>query len=366
MGRRMWRGRTAMAVLTATAATMTALGAASTSAAEPNAAAQPAASQLPGSATATPQDARQASAADSRVLSQRELTSGETETTVRIGPLTMNAHEQDDEHEGVRPMHGPDQPMHGTHTSLLAPMTPPCTNCYITGIQPDMNYEDGSSANVHTGAMLHHAVFFDRSKWDVTCGSWVSFAGRRIFATGNERTGGTLPDGYGVKFGFLPLTYTLVELMNTKPEPQEVYVDVTMTHVPAHTPGMQEVTPVWLDADNCGNSQHSVPKGESHTRWEWESTISGTLKGAGGHIHDGGQKITLTNKDTGETMCTSEAGYGTDPHYEGRIESMTTCLGQDLGKVRKGDTLEIDSVYHSNYAQDNAMSIMVAFIAENE
>ncbi|GAB3484047.1 hypothetical protein [Amycolatopsis cihanbeyliensis] len=302
-----------------------------------------------------------------RIVHRQSLPDGSERTTVRIGPLTMKPHEGGGHDHGVRPTHGPDEPMHGTHTRALALLLPPCVNCYITGIQPDLSYADGSSANYHSGAMLHHAVFFDRSRSDVTCqDGWVGLAGRRIFATGNERTGGALPDGYGVRYGFLPLTYVALELMNMKPEEQRVFFEVTMTHVPAGTPGMDEVTPVWLDADNCRLSEHSVPEGESNTRWEWTSTIEGTFKGAGGHIHDGGESITLSNLDTEEEICSSRAGYGSIPEYEGHIESMSTCLGPDLGSVREGERLGLHSVYHSSYPQDDAMSIMVAFVDEND
>ncbi|WP_216206525.1 hypothetical protein [Amycolatopsis aidingensis] len=306
-------------------------------------------------------------AGEPRIVHSKVLPDGSKQTTVRIGPVIMKPHEDGGHDHGVGPLHGPDEPMHGTHTLAFAPLIPPCLNCYITGIQPDLTYADGSPANYHSGAMLHHAVFFDRSKADVTCqGSWVSLAGRRIFATGNERTGGNLPDGYGVRYGFLPLTYVMLELMNMKNEQQQVFFEVTMTHVPGDTPGMEEVTPIWLDADNCGISEHSVPKGESHTRWEWKSTIEGTFKGAGGHVHDGGEVITLSNLDTGEDICASRAGYGTVPEYEGHIESMSTCLAEDLGSVRKGERLGLHSVYHSNYPQDDAMSIMIAFVDEDD
>jgi hypothetical protein len=49
----------------------------------------------------------------------------------------------------------------------------------------------------------------------------------------------------------------------------------------------------------------------------------------------------------------------------GHLDTMSTCVGEDLGTVREGETLRLDSVYHTHYAQDDAMSIMVAFVAED-
>lgn len=292
-----------------------------------------------------------------RIVDRKQLANGATETTVRMGPIVAQPHSGD----------GGGEHSHGTHTTVAGPWLPPCANCYVTSVKPDLTYADGSSANYDTGVMLHHAVLFDRSKQDVTCGDSDSFyelTGRRIFASGNERTGGKLPDGYGVKLDAVPMTWGVVELMNMKPEPQAVFVEATVTHVPADTKGMEEVTPIWLDAANCtGDSQHSVPAGESTTTWRWQSTISGTIMAAGGHLHDGGRSLALSNVSTGQHMCTSEAGYGTDPSYMGHIESMTLCSGR-LGTVRRGEVLQLDSVYQMDHAADDVMTIMIAYVDE--
>ncbi|SDC48557.1 hypothetical protein SAMN05216174_102306 [Actinokineospora iranica] len=306
----------------------------------------------------------------SQVIGTRQAPDGSTVTTVRLGPIKLAPHTDDGPGHGhpegeFSPMHGPHEPMHGTHTRSLQMMLPPCVACFVNGIKPDLVYADGRQANYDTKAMLHHAVFFDRSRADVTCsGGWVALAGRRIFASGNERTGGTLPDGYGVALGVLPLTYAALELMNLDHHEQEVFLTVEFSHVPWFTPGMREVTPVWLDKDNCRLSEHSVPEGESHTNWKWTSTVKGTLKGAGGHLHDGGESVTLTNSTTGKVLCESRAAYNTIPSFMGHIESMSRCLGQDLGTIDKGDVLDMDSVYHTHYADDHAMTIMIAYVHE--
>ncbi|MPY81475.1 MAG: hypothetical protein GEV04_24455, partial [Actinophytocola sp.] len=87
-------------------------------------------------------------------------------------------------------------------------------------------------------------------------------------------------------------------------------------------------------------------------------------KAAGGHLHDGGRSLTLSNASTGQHVCTSKAGYGTDPAYMGHIESMSLCRGQDLGTVERGEVLQLDSVYEMHHAADDVMSIMMAYIDE--
>ena len=44
-------------------------------------------------------------------------------------------------------------------------------------------------------------------------------------------------------------------------------------------------------------------------------------------------------------MCTSYAGYGTNPALQGRVESMSTCIWDRLGTVRAGEVLSIDTYY---------------------
>lgn len=296
-------------------------------------------------------------APDAGIVEQRQLPNGMTETTIRMGPIIARPHSGHGSGDG-----------HGTHTTVAGLMMSPCSDCYVTSIKPDLTYSDGSSANYDTGVMLHHAVLFDRSKKDVTCGDSQTFyelTGRRIFASGNERTAGRLPDGYGVKLDATPMTWSVVELMNMKHEPQAVFFETTIRHVPVSTPGMEEVTPVWLDAANCTrDSRHSVPAGESTTTWRWQSTISGTVKAAGGHLHDGGRSLALSNASTGRHMCTSEAGYGTRPAYMGHIESMSVCSDRNLGIVRSGQVLQLDSVYRMDHAADDVMTIMMAYVDE--
>jgi len=290
-----------------------------------------------------------------RIVAQRQLPNGMTETVVRT-PIVARPHSG----------HGGGEHGHGTHTTVALPWTPPCANCYVTGIEPALTYSDGSTANYDTGATIHHAVLFDRSKKDVTCGDGRNIfrlTGKRIFASGNERTNLRLPDGYGVELGRAPLTWGVVEVMNMKHEPQTVFFETSFTHVPADTRGMEEVTPVWLDAANCtGDSHHSVPDGESTTTWRWKSTISGTITSAGGHLHDGGRSVTLSNASTGQHICTSKAAYGTDPAFMGHLESMSVCRRESLGTVRRGEVLQFDSLYRMGHAAGNVMSIMMAYV----
>lgn len=255
----------------------------------------------------------------------------------------------------------------GTVAGLVPNISMPCSNCFLTGTEVDLVYADGRSANLDTGVMLHHLVVFNSGRPDATCGpeTPVGTFGERFFAAGNERTAGTLPAGFGYHLGDEPVN-AVIEIMNHSEEMKTVWFSAGITHVPDSTPNMKPVTPLWLDENNCSTSQYSVPAGASNRVWRWTSSLTGRLIAAGGHVHDYGIKTALSNESTGEQLCTSYAGYGTNPAYMGTLESMTTCIWDRLGTVRAGEVLALDTYYDSPSARDDVMGIMLAYLYETD
>ncbi len=239
----------------------------------------------------------------------------------------------------------------------------PCQDCYVLGMQPDLVYNDGTPANLDTGPMLHHAVWSDPGSPDPVCNGTAvgSVFGHRIFASGNERTGFAAPEGFGVpldsgKWG------GAVELMNMSNELRLVYVQLTARWMPRSTPGIEPVTPVWLDIDSCGDSAVDIPAGVNDVTSDWTSNVTGRIVTAGGHVHDGGEWIGLTNATTGEPVCNSVAGYGTKPQYMGAIDSMSVCRHDRLATVRSGEVLRLNAHYNTTEPSIGAMGIMVIFV----
>jgi len=153
--------------------------------------------------------------------------------------------------------------------------------------------------------------------------------------------------------------------MNMSAQPQQVYVTMTINWVDAAEAQLKEVTPVWLDVDNCGDSQYTIPAGPSHTTWTWKSTMSGDIVAVGGHVHDQGVSITLSNATRNEKICESVAGYASGSHHEGHVESMSTCIGDPVATVRQGDELMLDSYYHASMPDDTVMGIMIAYLHQS-
>lgn len=133
-------------------------------------------------------------------------------TTMRIGPFPLGAGERTGSLHVNRPGPVPQKP---------------CTDCYITGFVPRLVYADGTTADVDTGAMLHHVVIMDTGRGDPTCDRWngIGLFGQRIFASGNERTVFAYPRGFGYRPSNAPWGF-VTELMNSSPEVKTVYVEI--------------------------------------------------------------------------------------------------------------------------------------------
>jgi hypothetical protein len=258
-------------------------------------------------------------------------------------------------------------PLAPGHLTAFVPNVPkPCSNCNVTGVKLDLAYSDGASANLDTGVMLHHVLLWQYGMKDSTCGSDtpVGMAGQRFFAAGNERTSGALPPGYAYFLGSNAMN-AYFDLVNHSTEMKMVSFRAKVTYLPGSTKGIKKVTPVWLDQNNCSlTSTYKAPAGPSNQVAKWKSTINGTVVAAGGHVHDGGIKTVMFNETTGDHICTSWAGYGKDPAFKGSVDSMSVCIGENLGSIREGEDLAIDTYYNLEEPKDDVMGIMLAYVHE--
>jgi hypothetical protein len=270
-----------------------------------------------------------------------------TTKVVRYGPFTIPA---------------------GTMTSpgqrevVRAAVARPCADCYITSFTPDLVYADGSRATLANGAMLHHAVFASQWRADATCsGTWLGLAGERFFATGNERTVAAMPPGYGYRVRWYDSWNLLVDLMNHTEQDKTVYLQVTYTTRPSSEP-VNPVKPVWLDIDQCGDSEYSIPAGYSDTHWDWKVNVPGNVVSMLGHVHGHGIAVEATNESRGgASICRSVATL--DPTDVHSVLSMSTCVGDPvLARVRTGQVVRLHSEYQSSHPANDVMGIMLAYI----
>lgn len=283
--------------------------------------------------------------------SERQGATAERTTTVRYGSYTIPASTGEE---------------HGELSNRIAfNVRKPCTNCFITSVKPNLVYEDGSNANVNTGPMLHHMVLFKGSATDVTC----RLPGQRVFASGNERVESVFPDGYGIKVDSGERWTLLYDLMNHADTEKTVHIELTFTHESAFLSGRKALTPLWMDVGGCRGSEYDAPEGVSEKSWTWTSTVSGELIHMRGHLHHGGTTVKTENLTTGRLLCESVAEEGGTPEFidlHGRTEisDMSSCTGEPLGAISRGDELRITSRYElAGHSHHGVMGIMVGWIA---
>jgi Stress up-regulated Nod 19 len=267
--------------------------------------------------------------------------------TVRYGPFALPA--ATDAGPGM------------VHNQLKLAVPRPCLDCYITAFTPDLVYADGTRATMASGAMLHHFVLTSQFRTDATCGNtWLGLAGERFFASGNERTAIAFPYGYGYRVRWYDSWNLLVDLMNHATAAQTVYVQVTYTYRPPWE-SVKPLRPVWLDIDQCGDSEYSIPAGFSDTHWDWNVNVPGKLIGAIGHLHGHGVAIEATNESEGGTsICKSVATL--DPMDVHSVLSMSTCVADPVAYLQRGQVIRLHSMYQSSHAADDVMGTMLTYI----
>ncbi len=352
---------------------------------------------------------------------------GQNVTTVRWGPMTIPAAPsmEDPMASAAMPDHGAmpageldnQIALDGGCNPLLStwgPVSPykvscipmsipkPCDDCYITGILPDLVKKGtDTSVNMNNGGMLHHVVLMNLNRQDATCPAWGGFkpinwlgllngGNERFFAAGNERTIAQLNTAgtYGYRVNKGDRWGLIYHLMNYTQQPMDVEFKFTFTWVRKATP----VDPVWLDIDQCSDSEKKIPAGYSDLEWSTPVLRGGTLVGVGGHAHDHSIAVSLENVTKKKFSCVSVAGYApgstsapsgpgpgtpghpvkantvtTDGHpgtsldaYMGSVSDFSPCTPMDQWDV--GDTARIHATYYHPTGVDDAMGIMVAYL----
>ncbi|KAK4211008.1 hypothetical protein QBC37DRAFT_447197 [Rhypophila decipiens] len=192
----------------------------------------------------------------------------------------------------------------------------PCTGCFITGMDTDLQWEDGTTANANKGIWLHHTGLMNLNRTDAGCPEWPE----RIGVNGNERssfdftTKGTRKAGYYLQKGDQILK--AIDVMNMSDLPRSVYLVMEWEYIEGTPSGFDVVWPVWLDArGNCFEtplSKTGVTEAPvfNSTMLEPGYTVpfDSDLLLLVPHIHDGNvaQDIFMD----GKLICTSVPAYG--------------------------------------------------------
>jgi len=248
------------------------------------------------------------------------------------------------------------------------PVSPPkpCQDCFLVNVGASLEYENGDVANINTGMWLHHMVLTasGNGQKDVVCPRG-GMGGRRIFASGNERSAKRVNrhGKWGIKVNPADRWMSIVELMNESDVERTVYMTLTYEYVEgAAAAGYKDMHLIWLDATGCGASDVPAQKGQYQLRTPpFKSTVAGRLAFGLGHTHDGGVNTTIFQN--GKPICVSKMQYAGRPefiepaggadHGDGHgahgmqhISASGLCL--DFGDLAVGDELVGVSYYDAD------------------
>jgi hypothetical protein len=281
--------------------------------------------------------------------------------------------------------------MEGISTAFRLNIRRPCDKtCMILGIEADLEYADGSSANTSTKAIFHHTVLLNigPSVVEPTCNQPFL---ENIFMAGNEKT----PTNYAlpkskVKSGYVITprdTFLInVELQNLSDKEKYVWETIYYDIVEGVPKDYQSAHIVWLTVGTVENPSLAMCRyyGSGEFPWGptnltktdqpltrtfqehsalWHSDKDGTIMQSGGHLHDGGLDVILFKNNT--PFCDSVAQYAAGPpkHSHGpkekrqidggkyentelsHITEVNTCKFYDGLPLEKGDILHIQANY---------------------
>ncbi|KAF1992296.1 hypothetical protein K402DRAFT_3214 [Aulographum hederae CBS 113979] len=239
-------------------------------------------------------------------------------------------------------------PAGGMTTRLLRGGKAPCSNCYITGMEAGLEYQDGSIANIDTGSWLHHMVMTQGTNGVV-------------FASGNERTPMRLNDvgKYGIRtMGNQPIG-AMIELMSEGTQTRNVMLTMEFEYLDnaaAQALGYKNIDMKWQDVG-------TPPAREGVYSFKTRPSPvlrSGKLIFADGHEHDAGthMNVYVNNK----VVCKSTMLYGRRPGYTsamgaGHADKRDGAMGmhisdasvcKDFGTVKTGDRIHVEAFYDTN------------------
>ena len=219
----------------------------------------------------------------------------------------------------------------------------------------DQNGTPVSSHDVH----LHHIVMTTSARQDALC------PGRRerFIGAGMERTPIIIWGPYAYMVGANDQWGSIYHLMNETQTTRTVYIQYTLKYQPgANATNTRPVQPWFMDVTGCGNSTYDVPGNGGPGSFDlrsrsWQAPRDGIAVFAGGHLHEGGVDITLSDTAPGSPACTGVATYHENPRH---LATINPCLLHE--KVTAGHSYRVTARYDNSQPYDDVMGIVLAYV----
>ena len=225
---------------------------------------------------------------------------------------------------------------------------------------------DGSGNSI-PGRLLHHVAFYNTARPDFVCPNKQE----HIFGAGGEMNDWPATPGFGYRVH--PGDRIRITSMFHNPTATSyptAYLEVRIDYRKTGSAGtpLKSVYPTWLDVKSCGDSSYDLKPGRNVTTGDVTINYPGILLGVGGHMHDYGQELVLTNLSRKQTVAKLPSKLDASGH----MVSMPIVLFMKEGgyKVAKGDRMEVTATYQNptgHPLREGAMGIVVGyFLPANE
>jgi len=293
-----------------------------------------------------------------------EIEEKATREIIRWGPFTLQPSNGTHENSGALPKLDPNS------DTVNTPVSGICNDCTALYAQARITMEDGSPAGISTGVYEHHVLILDSGRKPIPgpvpglrgvsmaripMSSFVgqgSEGGANIFAVKNS------PIKTGFLIGKDDKFIISAELVNYKPKPTNIYLELEYEYLPGHPAGYIDAVTFALNLQNTtlssngnpGNIGFKPPTDRAHTyaSIEFPVTKPGYILYMYPHLHDGGVNIQYYVND--KAACTSEAVYGGGKNevtvgtekWE-TIRSYTPC--DKPVEIKAGDKLRFTALY---------------------
>jgi hypothetical protein len=233
---------------------------------------------------------------------------------------------------------------------------------WITSFVPSMVHADGSAA---PGKLLHHVAVAALHQSDFLCTEHPHKMPRLIMAAGGEQTSVEIPEGFGIPVDAGQELAAFGMFANHLGEPHEdVSFLARMGFIASGSGTLRAVVPVWIDVDEtCPEEGYEVGAGEHVRQRTFRFPFSGTLRYAGGHMHDGGQLLRIFEKDSGRELVLHAPVYD----EQGTIASIPVYDEPDGRPVSTETDFVIEATYRNpGHHALRGMGLVVALVEPTE
>ena len=337
------------------------------------------------------------------VLLTTTFGAGHAAPVIPIGGLTQRPCTPEGPLDVVRPAgcrrmtfaYGPLHVTSGDNLILFGPVTieRPRADGYVVRFKPDLVRLDGTVPPIEE-LHLHHSV-------------WISTAfSNPMFASGEEKTIFSLPNGYGIpSHPYQELWLLNYMLHNQIQKPDNVFITYTIDFIPMSSPAAASISPVepfWLDVAGFqgANPVYNTQRGFGATSGECAfpreecarfdpfgktdvpgngapgngvgyvaTPPAGTVVWMVGHVHPGGLRtdVEVMRGTERRRVFTSDAVYFDPGGPVSWDMAMETTRADYRLRLSPGDKLVLNSVYETAHASwYEGMGIVVMFIARDD